>query len=146
MKNMALLIDTNIVLDWILKRQPFHQEASQIIDLCMCGKHHGYLAAHSILNVFYIIRKDLCVEERKDLTRLLCNKFEIIGIECRQILKSLDIFNFKDIEDSLQIQCAIEENLDFIITRNIKDFQYSRVKALLPEDFLAMLNNTPFKA
>ena len=138
MKNMALLIDTNIVLDWILKRQPFHENATKLIDLCMRREIQGYLAAHTILNVFYITRKDFNVAERRDLSRLLCNRFIIIGIDCRLIIEALDLLDFKDLEDNLQIQCAIEKDLDYIITRDINDFKNSSVKALLPEDYFAM--------
>jgi len=138
MKNTALLIDTNIVLDWVLKRPPFHHDATKIIDLCMRGKATGYLAAHTILNVFYITRKDLSIIERRDLSRLLCDRFEIIGIDRRSMITALDTFNFKDIEDSLQMQCAYEKSLDFIITRDIKDFKDSKIKVLLPSDFLAL--------
>jgi len=67
---------------------------------------------------------------------LLCNKFEIIGIDCQMLMAVLNADNFKDIEDGLQIQCAEDEGLDYIVTRNIKDFGMSRVKVLLPEDFL----------
>ena len=136
MRNTALLIDTNIVLDWILKRRQFHQDATEIISLCMRGKLRGYLAAHTILNVFYITRKDFSVEERGDLSRLLCDRFEIIGIERKQILGALDIPDFKDLEDSLQMECANEKGLDYIITRDIKDFKDSTITAISPEKFL----------
>jgi len=142
MKNTALLIDTNVILDWILKRQPFHQDATYIVDLCMHRKIRGYLTVHTVLNAFYITRKDLMLTERRDLSRLLCNRFEIIGVNREQILNALDAINFKDIEDGLQMQCAEENNLDYIITRDIKDFQNSKVKVILPEDFIAMWKST----
>ena len=136
MKNLALLIDTNIVLDWILKRPPFHENATEIIDLCMRKKVDGYLAAHTVLNIFYITRKDFNVTERRDLSRLLCSRFEIIGIDRRLIIQALDDLNFKDIEDSLQIECAIEKGLDYIITRDINHFKDSNVKSISPYEFL----------
>jgi len=102
----------------------------------MRGKLRGYLAAHTILNVFYITRKDFSVEERGDLSRLLCDRFEIIGIERKQILGALDIPDFKDLEDSLQMECANEKGLDYIITRDIKDFKDSTITAISPEKFL----------
>jgi len=135
---MALLTDTNILLDWILKRQPFHQNATNIIELCMHGKIQGYLAAHTVLNIFYITRKDFDLEERRDLSRLLCYRFEIIGIDRRLMIEALDTFDFNDLEDGLQAKCAIEKNLDYIITRDMDGFKDSDVKAILPEDFLTL--------
>jgi len=136
MRNLALLIDTNVILDWILMRTPFHLDATRIVDMCMRGKVKGYLAAHTILNIFYITRKDFDVEERRDLSRFLCARFEIIGINQELILDALDAFNFVDIEDGVQEQAAVHEQLDYIVTRDVRGFVGSKVKVLLPEDFL----------
>jgi len=138
MKNTAILIDTNLVLDWTMKRQPFHQDATEIIGLCMSGKLRGYLAAHTVLNVFYITRKDFGVEERNNFSRLLCNRFTIIGIGREQMLAALDGDGFKDLEDSLQMECAYEKNVDYIITRDVSDFKNSRITTMLPKEFLAL--------
>jgi len=138
MKNMALLIDINVLLDWILLRQPFHENATKIIKMCMDGKAIGFIAAHTVLNVLYILRKDFNASKRQRLGRFLCTKFEVIGINGVTMLEALDFPDFRDLEDNLQMQCAIEENVDYIITRDIKDFQNSKVKALLPEEFLAI--------
>jgi len=143
MKNTAL-IDTNVIIDWVQRRQPFSHDATQIIDLCMSKKIRGYLTAHTVLNVFYITRKTLTVEERRDLSRLLCNRFDIIGIDRTQILDTMDADKFKDLEDGLQMQCAEEMHLDYIITRDIKDFQPSKVKAIQPQDFLAIMRSDTF--
>ena len=59
MKNTALLIDTNVILNWLLEREPFAEQARQVMEHCINGKAKGYLACHSILNIFYITRKIL---------------------------------------------------------------------------------------
>jgi len=141
---MALLIDTNIVLDWILKRRPFHESATKIIDLCTRGEVTGYLAAHTVINVFFITRKDYSVAQRRDLSRLLCNRFEITGIDRQVIINSLESSDFQDLEDELQIQCAISERLDYIITRDTKGFEASKIKAISPEVFLDKLRENAF--
>jgi len=141
MKNTTLLVDTNIVLDWLLKRESLHQASTQIIDLCIRCEIDGYLAAHSVLNIFYITRKDFDLNTRRKLSRLLCDRFRIIGVNKDVILNSLKTADSKDLEDSIQMQCAAQNHLDFIVTRNIRDFKHSEVKALLPEDFLALWRN-----
>ena len=73
---------------------------------------------------------------------MLCNTFKIIDIDNQKLLLVLYSNNFKDLEDDMQIQCAIDESLDYIITRNIKDFKKSKVKAILPEDFLILWQQT----
>jgi predicted nucleic acid-binding protein len=138
---MALLIDTNVVLDWILKRSGFHENATKIVGFCMSGKMRGYLAAHTVLNVFYITRKDFSLEERRDLSRLLCNRFEIIGVNRQIMLDALAVSDFRDLEDEVQSQCAADENLDYIITRDIGGFVNSKVRPISPNDFLAAINS-----
>ena len=53
-------------------------------------------------------------------------------------MNALDNANFKDFEDCLQDECAAAVHADYIITRNAKDFMYSRVKAVTPEEFLKL--------
>jgi predicted nucleic acid-binding protein len=137
MKNTALLIDTNVVLDWILKREPFHTNAKAIMELCLNRKARGYLACHTILNLFFLLRKERSIEERKELLLMLCNEFDIIGIDQKMLVKVLCCDNFKDLEDDIQMQCAAEMELDYIITKDIKGFKDSKIKAISPEDFLA---------
>ena len=136
MKNMALLIDTNIVLDWLLERQPFAENAERIMEYCISGKLRGYLSGHSLLNIFYITRKEKSVKDRKEILLMLCDWFEIIDIDNEMIIISLQNENWQDLEDGLQMQSAIQEKLDYIITRDINGFTHSEIKALLPEDFL----------
>jgi len=136
MKNMALLIDTNIVLDWLLERQPFAENAKRIMELCIHDNFRCYLAGHTLLNIFYITRKVKSVAERKEILLMLCDYFDIIDVDKPMIISVLQNENWNDLEDGLQMQSAEQEKLDYIITRNVKDFNNSPVKALLPEHFL----------
>lgn len=55
---MVILIDTNIIIDFLMKRQPYLEDAVKIISLCTEKKVKGYLAAHTVSNLFYILRKE----------------------------------------------------------------------------------------
>jgi len=140
LKNTALLIDTNIVLDWLLERQPFAGNAERIMEYCISGNLRGYLAGHSLLNIFYITRKEKSVKERKEILLMLCDCFEIIDIDSEMIVTALQNENWQDLEDGLQMQSAVQEKLDYIITRDINDFAHSTIKVLSPQDFLKMQN------
>ena len=67
---------------------------------------------------------------------MLCDWFEIIDIDSEMIVAALQNENWHDLEDGLQMHSAIQEKLDYIITRDINGFTHSEIKALLPEDFL----------
>lgn len=138
MKNIRVLIDTNIVLDWLMSREPFQENARFIMEKCLFGDLEGYLTAHSISDLFYILRKDFDVNKRKKLLLLLCDNMKVI-IEDKDTIKTV-LMNDKwmDLEDGLQMQCASMEGLDYIVTRNIKDFQESLVLPVLPEQLIAL--------
>ena len=124
-------------MDWLLERKPFHQNAKAIIEPCINEEIQGFLACHTILNLFYLLRKDYSALERKDILLMLCNYFHIVGIDQEMLETALNIDNFIDIEDGTQIQCATKEKMDFIATRDVKGFDGSAVKVLSPEAFIS---------
>ena len=70
----------------------------------------------------------------------ICKFMDIVGIDNEKILRSLKNYDFKDFEDCLQTECAVECNADYIITRNIKDFALSSVPPITAEDFLKLID------
>ncbi len=133
---MRVLIDTNILLDFLLGREPYFNNADRIIKLCADRKIQGFMAAHSIPNVFYILRKDLPEEARREMLLNLCDILAVEGIDSVKIVAALKNKAFADLEDCLQSDCARRIRADYIVTRNMKDFKISEVPAILPEDFL----------
>jgi predicted nucleic acid-binding protein len=140
MNGMVILIDTNIIIDYLSSRQPFMEVAGNILNLCYKQECKGYIAAHSITNIFYILRKQFTVSERKKLLMELCEFIEIAGINKKQVLDALADEKFDDFEDCLQVECARLVNADYIVTRNISDFTASAIPVILPEDFLQKLS------
>lgn len=136
---MRVLIDTNVLLDYIANRTPYADAAEQIIMLCKDNKIEGCIAAHSMMNIFNILRKNMTVSERKDILFYLSQIAEIIGIDKQKILNSISNEDFSDFEDCLQAECAKSFSADWIVTRNIKDFESSAVKAITPDEFLKIL-------
>lgn len=100
------------------------------------GNVDGYLTAHMMSDLFYILRKKLVAKKRKDLLIFLCDTMEIISEDKQTIRKALHNEQWMDLEDGLQMQCADKEKMDYIVTRNIKDFKISKVPAIEPEQFI----------
>ena len=138
---MRILIDTNILLDYILERCPFVNDSSKIIKLCIEDIIDGCISAHTITNLFYILRKEMPVQERKKLLLDLCEIFIVVGIDLEKLEFCLLNDGFNDIEDCLQSECAKEFGADYIVTRNIKDFTDSAVEAIEPHEFLKRHEN-----
>jgi predicted nucleic acid-binding protein len=139
MSGMVVLIDTNIILDHLIFRAPYGDAAGTVFQYCFQRKCSGYVAAHSITNIFYILRKQFSAVERKKLLPGLCDFIEVAGVQKLQLIDALNSEAFDDLEDCLQTECAKTINADYIITRNINDFTASSIPVVLPEDFLEMM-------
>ena len=136
---MVILVDTNIVLDVFMDREPYASEARIIMSKCADREVIGYLAAHSIPNLFYILRKKYSPKERRALIRNLCDIFRISEINQAKIISAVENEMFSDFEDCLQEECAVEAMADYIVTRNLDDYKTSRIKAIEPSEFVKLL-------
>lgn len=133
-----ILIDTNVLLDYLLEREPFFEDAKEIVLECVEGKTKGCIAAHSISNMFFILRKDYDAKERREILTSLCSIFDVEGIDKSKLLTGLKNEEFSDFEDCLQMECAKAYGADYIITRNVNDYAKSEIKAILPKDYLQL--------
>lgn len=132
---MRVLIDTNVVIDFLTTREPFYKAASNIMEKCANGELDGYIAFHSIPNLWYILRKTPEEKRRKWLLDV-CDILRVKGASHDEVLKAIKMKDFDDFEDCLQDRCAGEAGAKFIITRNVSDFEKSAIPAISPEDFL----------
>lgn len=136
---MRILVDTNVLLDYLLCREPFDSAARSIMIACKQNQVIGCIAAHSISNMFFIMRKAFSVEERKNVLRSVCELFEVEGIDKAKILDALADERFSDFEDCLQMECAISFQADYIVTRNCDDFLGSRIPCIEPDEFCKLI-------
>jgi len=133
---IVILIDTNVILDYFISRKPFTDTTESILRYCFEEKCKGYIAAHSITNIFYILRKHFSAAYRRKMLIELCEFIDVAGIQKKQVIDALLSEDFSDLEDRLQVECALVVNADYIVTRNIADFSNSPIPAILPDDFL----------
>jgi predicted nucleic acid-binding protein len=140
MKSITVLLDTNVPLDHFAVREPFRENAEKILNLCGDHKCKGFIAAHSLTNIFYILRKDYTAENRKELLLGLCDIVQVVGIDQIKLVEALQNEDFDDIEDGLQVECAFAVNADYIITRDMRDFENSPIPVISPEVFLKLFD------
>jgi len=136
---MVVLIDTNVIIDFLTTREPFFVSSSRVIEKCATGKLAGYIAFHSIPNLWYILRK-VPEEKRRKWLVDICGLLKVVGVNHDEVLRAIKLTRFKDFEDCLQDRCAKSVGAKYIITRNVADFSESEVPAILPEDFLAAIS------
>jgi predicted nucleic acid-binding protein len=132
---MRVFFDTNIIIDFLEEREPHKEAANRLFKECDDKTITGYISAQSISDIFYILRKDYSIEERKNMLLGVCELMNIAGTDKKQLLAALKNEGFDDLEDCIQTECAKAINADYIITRNIKDFSASPIPVILPEDF-----------
>ncbi len=136
---MRVLIDTNVLLDVLMGRQPYFDIADQIIKLCSNKIIEGYMAAHTVPDMFYILRKSMSDEERREALKYMCQIVRVEGIDSYKIFSAIDNRDFSDLEDCIQEECAVAISADYIVTRNVKDFAASRIPAIMPDAFLGKM-------
>ena len=138
-----ILIDTNILIDYMAKRDPFYEAARSIIERCATGELKGCMAAHSVTNAFFILRNGYTVRERCEMLLEMSNLLDIIPIHNENIVESLQSYPlFVDIEDCLQVKCAQAYHADYIVTRNPKHFIHSTIPTLTSDELLQKLGLT----
>lgn len=140
MRNMALLIDTNVILNYITNRDdPYLEQSVEVVRCCADGRCTGYIAFHTLSTLWYVLRKRPD-KERREILRDICTIFDVATASRTEILDAIDRNDFKDFEDCLQDKCAKEVGAEFIVTCNLKDFEDSEVPAITPADVLEMVN------
>ena len=135
---MNVLIDTNIFIDFIQHRENF-SDAEKILKLCATKRINGFMAAHSVPNMFYILRRYFSGEELREILLSLLELTPVISIDHDKIENALKQKSFTDFEDCLQSKCAKDIEAAYIITRNTKDYSESDIPALTAGEFLNKL-------
>jgi predicted nucleic acid-binding protein len=131
-----VFIDSDVVLDFLTKREPFHEDAMRIFEYASRGKLKLFVSSLSINNINYVIGKLESAEKAKRQLIALLELIEIVPVGKSTVKKSL-FSDFTDFEDGLQNFCAEESKLTTIITRNIKDYHVSSLVIQTPKEFLA---------
>jgi predicted nucleic acid-binding protein len=135
---MKVLVDTNVIIDALTGREPFRETAEQIFMIAANQTEDMYITASSATDIYYLVRKHLHSSEKaKNVMEKLYELFYILDVtsgDCRAALLS----DIKDYEDAVVSCCASRNQMDYIVTRNIKDFECSKVSVILPHDFLEM--------
>ncbi|MFC5282995.1 type II toxin-antitoxin system VapC family toxin [Pedobacter alpinus] len=131
-----VLIDTDVIMDFFFAREPFVEHASELFSLCENNSIKGYATPVIISNVYYLLRRvskhEIIVEKLKQLISII----DILEMDKNIVLDALNS-NFKDFEDALQNFSAINNGtIRIILTRNIKDFQNSKLAVFTPEMYL----------
>jgi predicted nucleic acid-binding protein len=136
---MTVLIDTNILIDFLADRKPFSDSAGKLFSLSLSKRLKLFIAAISYNNIYYILRQSLGQKETLKLLNSIFEMTEVINLS-KPIIQSSLTSDFKDFEDALQYFSALSNpKIQCIITRNTKDFKLSGLPVMTPDEFIARL-------
>ena len=133
---MKLLIDTNIVLDVLLKREPYYNDAVEVMNLARHKNIQEYVSASAMTDIYYIAYRQ--IKDKKLVEELLGKLLKIVSVAAvseEEILKALEL-KWSDFEDAGQYSVALLSEMEGIITRNPKDYQEENINIWLPEKIL----------
>ena len=135
---MRLLIDANILLDVLQKREPHYRDSALIWKLCETEQAEGYVSTLSFADLVYVMRKELDPQTVEDVQHKLALIFRFADLTAADVTRAVEM-KWDDFEDAVQSATAERIHADHIITRNIRDFKQSKVVAFTPAEYLARL-------
>ena len=130
-----LLIDTNIVIDLLSKREKFYQEAQELFTLADKKNLKLYISALTFANTHYVLSEHLKYRDARKILTKFKVLVTVLSIDDK-ILELALVSDFNDFEDAIQYHTALENNLDLIITRNKKDFKTSALPVMTAKEYL----------
>ena len=135
---MKILVDCDVLLDVMAGRQNFLADSARILDACEAGEIQGAVAWHTLANAYYLADDGkAALEFFEDLLSFV----EVAGGGTELALEAVRS-GFPDFEDALQSVCARQFKADLIVTRNVKDYKLSAIKAVSPSDFIGKFLNS----
>lgn len=135
---MRLMIDTNIFLDVMAKREPFFADSKAVLELCESKKVYGFLSASSATDIFYLVRRQLhSVELAYKALGSVLDIAKVLAVTNEDVLNAY-IQRSPDFEDCLMATCAKANKCDAIVTRNKKDFLNFGITLYSPDELLKL--------
>jgi predicted nucleic acid-binding protein len=139
---VKVLIDTNVIVDVALEREPFYAESDRILTFVEEGEIQGYVSASTFSDLYYIIRRDKGRDWTLEFLRQLATFCQVATVDNSVISIALTC-NFKDFEDAIQYSTAVINLIDAIVTRNPRDFPVNIPRIVTPNQLILELTDYP---
>ncbi|MBK8879033.1 MAG: PIN domain-containing protein [Haliscomenobacter sp.] len=131
----SVFADTNLLLDWLGKREPFFEPARDLLIKAERKEITLLVSTLSFVTLAYILRKEIGAEKTlKALTGI-----RAIATVCSSGEKEIDlalVSRFKDFEDAFQYYTALNHRAAAFVTRNTKDFKHAEIPVMTAEEYL----------
>jgi predicted nucleic acid-binding protein len=130
---MRLLLDTNVILDVLLRREPWRADAEAVWRANDERHIAGCLTAMTLTDIFYVARRSSDLATARQAVQLCLDEFEIVPVRRHDLERALQLSG-PDYEDNLQIACAEAVAADAIVTRDQDNYQGSTIPIWSPAE------------
>lgn len=133
---MRVLFDTCVIIDYLEDRKLFSDDSFQLMEKAIKKEIVAYITEKSITDIYYVYHRETHSKEiAVKSIKILLSFLNVLDTLKQDAIKALEMKYSSDLEDATMIETAVREKLDFIITRNTKDYIKSPIKAITPKDF-----------
>lgn len=134
-----VLVDTNIFVDFLFRRLDYYELSNKVINLCEENKIKGYVTTSILMDLHYIIQSKVHSKEDADMAiEEIMKIFEVIDVTKSDILQTAKKHS-KNFEDAVIEECSIRNKMDYIVTRNVKDFRNSSIVTIEPKKIVSIV-------
>jgi predicted nucleic acid-binding protein len=135
---LRVLIDLNVILDVLQRRDPFYKTSSRVLAGAETQVFEGWVAAHSVTTLFYLLSKHQTIDQTRITIGELLRFLSVATID-QLILEQALTLPYSDFEDAVQMMAAVQAGMTHLVTRNVQDYRAGPLPALLPAELLTLL-------
>lgn len=135
---LRVLVDVDVILDVLQQREPHYAASAGVLASIETGRMQGAMAAHAVTTLFYLVAKAQSPQQARAMLTDLRQFLAIAPVDEATIEEALNL-PYRDFEDAVQMIAAVHDGAQYLITRNVQDYQAGPLPALRPAELLALL-------
>jgi predicted nucleic acid-binding protein len=133
-----VLIDLNVILDVMQRREPFYNMSARVLAAAETGLVEGWVAAHSLTTLFYLLRRYQSAEQARIALTDLLTFLSVAAVDHTVIEQALNL-PYPNFEDAVQMMAAVRSGVQYLVTRNVRDYGMGPLPVIQPAELLALL-------
>ena len=140
-RSRALLLDTNVILDVLLRREPWATEAVILLDALNRGAARGFISAHSFTTVHYIVERAAGRPAARTAVSDVLHILDVVPLDRSDFQRALTL-GVADYEDAVQVAAYLRSGADYLVSRDTKHFRTASVHLHPPGEMVAILTSS----
>ena len=138
MTRLSVLLDLNVLLDVLQQREPFYATSASILAEAEIGSIEGWIAAHSVTTLFYLLARNRSAAQARMAISDLLGFVSVAAVDQKVIEQALAL-PYPDFEDAVQMAAAARAGVQYVVTRNVRDYKAGPLPVLQPVELLALI-------